>query len=174
MQVYAQTANATMLDDKNRRQAAERFRAFLAARHKRCTGERFAILDAVMATSEHFSIEAFGERLEAGGYHVSVATLYNTFQLLCEAGLLRRHKFEHKSAEYERVMPGSSHTHLICTECGAVREVREEELADDLASRRYRRFKPAYFSLYVYGVCGKCERRNKTTAGKTGSKPKSV
>lgn len=156
-------------EDKNRQQASERFRAFLAARHKRCTSERFAILDAVMSTAEHFSIETFGERLESSGYHVSVATLYNTFQLLCEAGLLRRHKFEHKSAEYERVLPGANHTHLICTECGAVREVRDGEFADEFDSRRYPRFKPAYFCLYVYGLCGKCERRRKARVKKSGS-----
>ena len=56
--------------------ARVRFGAYLKSRRMRCTSERLAILDAVMEHPEHFSVEAFGERLEARGFHVSVATLY--------------------------------------------------------------------------------------------------
>lgn len=146
--------------------AQERFRAYLRGRNMRCTSERFAILDAVMSTSEHFSVETFGERLEASGFHVSVATLYNTFELLCQAGLLRRHRLDHKSAEYERVLPGQSHVHLICTNCGSVTEVRDPEVAERaLQTGRHRRFRPSYFTLYIYGLCPQCRRRRKNDGG---------
>lgn len=148
-------------DDATRHTASERFSAYLHEHDRRCTSERFAILDAVMGMPDHFSIETFGERLEQTGYHVSVATIYNTFQLLCDAGLLRRHKLEHKSAEYERVMPGQSHAHLICTECGVVREVRDTELARSVAKHRFPRFSQSYFTLYIYGLCSKCQRRRR-------------
>ena len=152
--------------------APERFRAYLRGRNMRCTSERFAILDAVMATNEHFSVETFGERLEASGFHVSVATLYNTFELLCEAGLLRRHRLDHKSAEYERVLPGQSHVHLICTGCGSVTEVRDPEVAARaLQTGRHGRFSPSYFTLYIYGQCQHCRRRHKNGGKRKGRKP---
>jgi Fur family ferric uptake transcriptional regulator len=155
---------SVMTDDKNRLTARERFSAFLQARNKRQTSERFEILERVMEINDHFSIESFYEKLEKNGYHVSMATVYNTFQLLCEAGLLRRHQFDHKQGEYERVSTGN-HTHLICTICGSVREVKDAELAHAVEQRRYPNFQPAYFTLYVYGVCKRC-RRKKTAKPK--------
>lgn len=140
--------------------ARAHFGSYLKGRHMRCTNERFAILDAVMELPEHFSVEAFGERLEAGGFHVSVATLYNTFDLLCDAGLLRCHRLGHKSAEYERVIPGQSHIHLVCTGCSSVTEVRDPVLSDHaMAAGRHGRFTPAYFTTYVYGLCARCKRK---------------
>lgn len=140
--------------------ARARFGAYLKGRRMRCTSERFAILDAVMDQPEHFSVESFGERLEAGGFHVSVATLYNTFGLLCDAGLLRCHRLGHKSAEYERVVPGQSHIHLVCTGCGKISEVRNSALADQaMTAGRHGRFTPAYFTIYVYGLCSRCRRK---------------
>jgi Fur family ferric uptake transcriptional regulator len=155
-----------MIDDKNRLSARERFSVFLQARNKRQTSERFEILERVMSLNEHFSIESFYERLEKDGYHVSMATVYNTFQLLCEAGLLRRHQFDHKQGEYERVSIGGNHTHLICTHCGAVREVQDAELAEAVERRRYPNFQPSYSTLYVYGTCMRC-RRKKNAKAKT-------
>lgn len=148
-----------MTDDKLIQTARERFGAFLRQRNKRQTPERFAILDRVLEATDHFSIETFHGRLEAEGYHVSTGTVYNTFQLLCEAGFLRRHRFAHKSAEYERVNPGGNHTHLICTACGRVREVRDPAFGESDGPRRYSGFRPSYFALYVYGTCSRCARR---------------
>lgn len=151
---------SVMTDDKNRLSARERFSAFLQARNKRRTPERFEILDRVMDHNDHFSIESFYENLEKDGFHVSVATVYNTFQLLCEAGLLRRHQFDHKQGEYERVSTGN-HTHLICNMCGSVREVKDADFASSFESRKYANFQPAYFTLYVYGICKRCRTKKK-------------
>ena len=147
-----------MTNDKNNLTPRERFSAFLHARNKRQTPERFEILERVMERDDHFSIDTFHEVLENEGFHVSVATVYNTFELLCEAGLLRRHQFDHKQGEYERVSAGN-HIHLICTTCGSVREVKDPELAGAVESRRYSNFYPAYSTLYVYGTCKRCRRK---------------
>lgn len=150
-----------MSDEKNREAARRQFSAFLKARGRRCTGERFAILDVVMLTTERFSIETFWEKLESTGYHVSVTTLYSTFQLLCEAGLLRRHHFDGKAAHYQRVVPGQFYVHLICTSCGSVKEIKDVELTQMLTARKYPRFMPSHTNVYVYGLCSKCKRRKK-------------
>ena len=39
--------------------------------------------------------------LEADAYHVSRATVYNTIDLLCECGILRKHQFSSHQAQYE-------------------------------------------------------------------------
>lgn len=152
-----------MSDDKTRQQARARFGEYLHSRGMRQTAERFAIVEAVYDTAEHFSVEVFHEMLENRGFHVSTATLYNTFQLLCEAGILRRHQFEGRSAEYERAADTEgNHIHLICNACGCVRETRDASaLTQGALHTRYGRFAPAYAVLYVYGMCPKCQRQKK-------------
>ena len=138
----------------------EKLITFLKARKMRQTPERFALLERVMAQSTHFSAEEFHRQLEAdGNFHVSKATVYNTLQVLLEAGIVRRHNFE-GPAEYEKIEPGGhNHHHLVCTHCGAVKEVRDAEIANVISRHRYTGFEPAYFSLYVYGLCPKCRRK---------------
>lgn len=139
------------------------FSQFLRQRGMRRTPERFAILDKVALTFEHFSIDTFYESLEKEGFHVSRATVYNTIQLLEECGLVRRHKFDNTCSRFEFVRgPASNHHHLICTECGSIREVKDPDIAKMLNNKRYARFNTSYFSLYLYGVCSRCARKTRT------------
>lgn len=152
-----------MSDDKYIQTARQEFTRFLQSHNMRLTSERFAILDRVMRTGGHFTVEDFTGALETGGYHVSVATVYSTFRLLCEAGLLRRHTFAEGSAQFERNVAASSHTHLICTVCGKVREVRSADagLAAQIERRKYTGFAPSHFALYIYGLCSRCQRASR-------------
>ena len=144
------------------------FSEFLRQRGMRRTPERFAILDKVAQTFEHFSIDMFYESLEDEGFHVSRATVYNTIQLLEDCGLVRRHKFDNTCSRFEFVRgPASNHHHLICTECGSIREVKDPDIAKMLNNKRYARFNTAYFSLYLYGTCSRCARKKRP-----GTKPR--
>lgn len=151
-----------MTDDKNIRQSPrEVFSDYLARHHKRRTPERYAILDSAMRTPDHFTIEAFHDRLETEGFHVSLATIYSTLELLVDCGLVRRHRFGSDSARYERTTGSSNHHHLVCTRCGKVKEVRDASLSQEISSRRYPGFSPSYFSLNIYGVCRACQKRER-------------
>lgn len=153
---YSHLDNKTILE-----QSRKKLVAFLKSRKMRQTPERFALLEHVMAQNTHFSADDFHRQLESdGNFHVSKATVYNTLQVFLEAGIVRRHNFE-GPAEYERIDPdGHNHHHIVCTHCGAVREVRDDEIANIISRYRYPDFEPAYFSLYVYGICAQCRRRN--------------
>ena len=151
-----------MAVDKNIRQSPrEIFSDYLARQHKRRTPERFAILECAMRTPEHFTIESFHERLESESFHVSLATVYNTLELLVDCGLIRRHRFGSERASYERIAGTTSHHHLVCTRCGKVKEVRDASLIADTASRRYPGCATNYFSLNIYGVCRACQKRER-------------
>ena len=82
-------------------------------------------------------------------------------QLFLEAGLVRRHQFGNQPAQYERVLLGvtESHHHLVCTSCGKVRAVKAPELAERINALRYPTFRTEFFSLYVYGICSRCQKR---------------
>ena len=136
-----------------------KFNEYLDARGMRRTTERYAILKRIMDINGHFTIEELQQMIDADGFRVSRSTVYNTVELLMEAKMLRRHVFEGMQAQYERTtLP---HTHLICTTCGKVKEVRDTNFAAFMNARRFNAFNADHYSLYVYGTCSTCARKLK-------------
>ena len=103
------------------------FSDYLDAHGMRKTTERYAILSHILNINGHFTIEELQQIINDDGFRVSRSTVYNTVELLMDAKMLRRHVFEGMQAQYERItLP---HTHLICTNCGKVKEVRDPNFA---------------------------------------------
>ncbi|MDE5941459.1 MAG: transcriptional repressor [Muribaculaceae bacterium] len=152
-----------MKDDKLHSPARVALTAYLKAKKMRRTPERYAILEKIFSTDEHFYVDDLHKNLEAEGYHVSLSTVYATIQLFVEAGLVRRHQFGNQPAQYERVPQGinESHHHLVCNHCGRVRAVRDQEVISMIGNLRYPTFKTEFFSLYVYGICSRCQKKLK-------------
>lgn len=151
-----------MTEQKNidRPAASEILEKFLKDRKMRRTPERFAILDMALGMPRHFFIDTLCECLERGAYHVSRATVYNTVQILVEAGILRRHQFAGQQSRFEVLVnaPQPNHLHLICLNCGKVKEVKDIEMAQKLDGMKFRGFAAQYFTLYVYGTCSACKK----------------
>lgn len=61
-------------------------------------------------------------------FHVSKATLYNTLDVLVDAGLVVRHQITVQSVQYELRIYADTHLHLVCTRCGTMRELRNSAL----------------------------------------------
>ena len=136
-----------------------KFNEYLDAHGMRRTTERYAILNRIMGINGHFTIEELQQLIEGDGFRVSRSTVYNTVELLMDAKMLRRHVFEGMQAQYERItLP---HTHLICTVCGKVKEVRDPNFAAFMNARRFNAFNTDHYSLYVYGTCSTCARKSK-------------
>ena len=136
-----------------------KFSDYLDAHRMRKTTERYAILNRILEITGHFTIEALQQLLDGDGFMVSRSTVYNTVELLMDAKILRRHVFEGMQAQYERItLP---HTHLICTTCGKVKEVKDTNFAAFMNARRFNAFNADHYSLYVYGTCSTCARKKK-------------
>lgn len=136
-----------------------KFNEYLDAHGMRHTTERYAILNRIQGINGHFTIEQLQQMIEGDGFRVSRSTIYNTVELLIEAKMLRRHVFENMQAQYERVtLP---HTHLICTVCGKVKEVRDPNFAAFMNARRFNAFNADHYNLHVYGTCSTCARKLK-------------
>ena len=133
--------------------------SYLEQNHLRKTPERFAILDAIYDTSEHFTLEELGDKLnEEERFPVSRATLYNTLKLFMELRLVIRHRFQ-GSTRYEACYDNASHCHQICTMCGKVMEIKSSEISIAVENMHTKRFRKDGFTLYVYGVCSTCQAR---------------
>lgn len=137
-----------------------KFVDFLKSRRLRKTPERFEILRCILAHNGHFDVDNLYTELDKTGYHVSRATIYNTIELLCTSGIVRRLLFDTHQARYEKV--GRIHSHLVCTECGEIREVDLEGIDNVLTTMRFHGFKSAYVSTCIYGVCEKCSKKLNT------------
>ena len=137
----------------------QQFSDYLDAHGMRKTTERYAILNHILNINGHFTIEELQQIINDDGFRVSRSTVYNTVELLMDAKMLRRHVFEGMQAQYERItLP---HTHLICTTCGKVKEVRDTNFAAFMNARRFTAFNIDHYSLYVYGTCSTCARKIK-------------
>ena len=144
--------------------------SYLEVNNHRKTSERFAILDAVYDMSEHVTLDELGKELEKRSFRVSRATLYNTMRLFIELRLVIRHRFIGQT-KYEGSFNNEDHIHQICTMCGTVTEIEAPKIVAAIKETKYSRFRKDGFSLYIYGICSRCQialsrQRNKALSKK--------
>ena len=120
------------MEDKNVKDTVRQiFTEYLNANGHRKTPERYAILDTIYSIDGHFDID----------------TLYSLMA-------------DQENFRVSRATLYNTH-HQICTQCGKVVEFQNEQLQQAIANTKLSRFTLSHYSLYLYGLCSKCERANR-------------
>lgn len=157
------------LSDPQWTQVRDLFSAFLRERNQRQTPERFAILEEVYRTDDHFDADELYLRLKQQDVRVSRATVYNTLDLLLECNLVVRHQFGNKQAKYERAYRYWQHDHLICMDCNALFEFCDPRIQSiqEMVAEIFQ-FDISHHALNMYG---RCLRENCPDRAKAAARP---
>jgi Fur family ferric uptake transcriptional regulator len=147
-------------------QVRELFERYLEEQGHRKTPERFAILAEVYAFEGHFDMEALYVHMKGRNYRVSRATLYNTMELLIDCGLVRRHQFGDKTAQFEKCYRIRQHDHVILADTGEVLEFCDPRI-QQITSTLEELFgiEVLHHSLHVFAR-RKTAENGKSTAGR--------
>lgn len=145
---------------------------YLRSHKRRCTPERFMILEAAEGMKGHFSVRDICDALETSGIHIAPATVYSTVECLSDCGLLRTLHIDGAAMRYE--VSDKPHSHLVCTSCGKVKDMVDPELNELMRARRYSAFTASHYALTVFGVCSACARRRRRAVQEKNIKSESV
>lgn len=145
--------------------ALEQFRAVLQAKCLRLTGERAAIVKAVMDREGHFEIHDLVKAVRKQGVDASRATVYRALPLLIEAGLLHPTVLSGKRHRYEAAFGQEHHDHLICSRCNEVIEFHFEafEMLQREVAAKYG-FDLTEHVHELIGICKRCKKRRDADA----------
>lgn len=110
------------------------------------------IYEIVNKLAGHLTADQIFAELKRTYPSVSLATVYNNLNKLCEAGLIRRVSVEGSPDRYDRT---AKHDHLVCSRCGKLKDICFEDLTSSLREQLGEEF--FFYDLKVFYICPECQ-----------------
>ncbi len=127
------------------------------------TPQRQAILGYLMCSDEHPSITMIHQYLQKQDIKVSLATVYNTLELLAKSDLVSEVALD--SAGHVRYdYFAKPHYHLICLECGKIEDIFDDTYLElEKLAQAQSDYEIVNSRYDVYGICPKCQQKKANT-----------
>jgi len=139
----------------------EVFQQFLSQQGLRLTKQREVILDYLLNADHHVTQGEVYQALKHRG--IGKVTVFRTLKTLEQCRLAERVSSPDGTPKFEIKHERPHHDHLICVECGAVREVQwpaVERIQEKTC--RTLHFKPHWHRHEIFGRCQSCQSRRST------------
>ncbi len=135
------------------------------------TPRRAKVLETLASTDCHPTVNEIHSEVRRIYPSTSLATIYNTIELLKEAGQVLELEFSGSANRYDGLRP-DSHPHLICLSC---RSVEDMDLCDveDVSLDRVSDatgYKLARRRTDYYGVCPRCQENSESSSSSVNRK----
>jgi Fe2+ or Zn2+ uptake regulation protein len=127
----------------------------LRSRGQRVTPQRLVLHRVLRRREAHVTAEEALRAVEHELPNVSLPTIYATFDLFEELGLIRRVAMEGGPALFDSRT--DEHNHVTCRRCGRVEDV--DVPVDDARMRSAARaagYEPEHTDVVVVGLCSEC------------------
>ena len=162
MQNHREGAEITFAGDGQlwRRQTAEQFAVYLVKKGLKPTHQRQAILAHLLDLKRHACADEIFAALKRKDPTIGRATVFRTLNLLESAGIVDRVLKADGKPHFEVKHLRPHHDHAICVECGAIQEIRHDQIEryqNEAAARIG--FVPLWHRHEVFGRCRRCAGR---------------
>ncbi len=136
----------------------EVFQKYLTEQDLRLTHQRELILDYLLNAEQHVTQDDVYQALKSKG--IGKVTVFRMLKMLEECRLVERVTSPHGLPKFEIKHERPHHDHLICVECGAVREVQwpDIERIQEKACRAHQ-FTPVWHRHEIFGRCHSCQMK---------------
>lgn len=121
------------------------------------TPQRLAIIEALLAATDHPRAEKIFAAVRKLHPHISLATVHRTLETLCQIGEARKVTMLHDSARYDGNL--TPHHHVVCVRCRRIRDVEISGLERVVGgSAALAGFSPLGWSLEIQALCDSCRK----------------
>ena len=121
------------------------------------TPQRLAVYDVLCHTTAHPTADMIYSELQPTYPTMSLATVYNTLDILSKVGLVQVLNVGEESFRYDANT--TSHPHICCVSCGRVDDVYRADAGDLVEQVESETgYAVSGKQLYFYGMCPACRK----------------
>lgn len=117
----------------------------------RPTSQRVAVYKYLLGTHEHPRVADIYSVLKAENPTLSLGTVYNSVEVLCSTGLVRKLTISGSEARYDAFV--EEHGHFLCEKCGKVFDFPLSGTLHNLPDG----FTVTKRDVYCEGICDECK-----------------
>ena len=125
----------------------------------RSTYQKKIIYDYIVKSKSHPSINQIHQDLLVNGENIGIATCYRNLKSLLNEGKVIQIMTNDNIAHYDYVK--DEHFHMVCQCCNDIIDMNAKSIIINNDDSILKNFKADIKNLIIYGVCKKCQEKEK-------------